>query len=221
VILCLDVNGAMRFGTRSTFKSVQAAKVAALLGWSVTESQDKLGVCLFGDVDNKIQFLRPCRSRKTLWTMFKHISSTNLQENAPYVSVENMLSHIQKVIPTGALTYIITDFNAADSTLEQSLNRLRKRNEVILITIDDPADQSLQAIGSVGFVDQLGNKFYVNTDDPAGRETYAAQWEQKREFLKHVAKKLNINIISIATHEDPHTALFNGLKKIHKRSNKR
>src|SRR5271156_6307745 len=50
VILCVDTNAAMRFGTRGTFKSVQAARAAALLGSQASSSNDRVGCLLFGDV---------------------------------------------------------------------------------------------------------------------------------------------------------------------------
>ncbi|MEW8237423.1 MAG: DUF58 domain-containing protein, partial [Candidatus Thiodiazotropha taylori] len=36
VVLCIDRGPHMSFGTRGTFKSVQAAKAAALLGWAAS-----------------------------------------------------------------------------------------------------------------------------------------------------------------------------------------
>ena len=59
VILCIDANAAMRFGTRGTFKSVQAARAAALLGWQANGSNDRVGCIVFGDVPGGMQFFAP------------------------------------------------------------------------------------------------------------------------------------------------------------------
>ncbi|OJW50253.1 MAG: hypothetical protein BGO67_02700 [Alphaproteobacteria bacterium 41-28] len=221
IIVCVDVNVAMRFGTKGTFKSIQAARVAALLGWNTIRKNDKLGACLFGDVPDGIQFFKPRRSHKILWTMFKALSNTNLEESAPHISLENMLSHIHKVVPTGTLTYIISDFSCFHSTLGQQLNDLKKRSDVILITIDDPADQHIEPVGPILFVGNSHEKFYANTDIQIERETYAMQWHQTRKTLQQIAEKLDIGIISIATDVDASTELFYGLKGIQKRSAKR
>src|SRR6202789_3352703 len=55
VILCVDANAAMRFGTRGTFKSVQAARAAALLGSQARCSNDRVGCLVFGDVAEGIR----------------------------------------------------------------------------------------------------------------------------------------------------------------------
>lgn len=221
VIVCVDVNIAMRFGTKGTFKSIQAARVAALLGWNTIRKNDKLGACLFGDVPDGIQFFKPRRSHKILWTMFKKLSNTNIEESAPNISLESMLSHIHKAVPTGALVYIISDFSCFHSILGQQLNDLRKRSDVILITIDDPADQHIEPVGPIVFVGDSHEKFYVNTDSQIGREIYSIQWQQTRKNLQEIAEKLNIGILSIATDANASTKLFYGLKEIQKRSGKR
>src|SRR5271170_5744589 len=74
VILCVDANAAMRFGTRGTFKSVQAARAAALLGGQACSSNDRVGCLVFGDVADGMQFFTPMRSRRALWQALKLLS---------------------------------------------------------------------------------------------------------------------------------------------------
>ena len=65
---------AMRFGTRNTFKSVQAARAAAFLGWQGIAHQDRVSACLFGDVPDGIQYFAPKRTRKSFCAMLKMLS---------------------------------------------------------------------------------------------------------------------------------------------------
>src|SRR5471032_501120 len=43
ILLIIDTNPSMRFGTRARFKSVQAARTAALLAWASVQSGDRVG----------------------------------------------------------------------------------------------------------------------------------------------------------------------------------
>ncbi|NKB46587.1 MAG: DUF58 domain-containing protein, partial [Legionellales bacterium] len=52
VLLLVDFRPAMFFGTRVTFKSVIAAKVAALLGWAAIANGDRLGGVVFSGKDH-------------------------------------------------------------------------------------------------------------------------------------------------------------------------
>ncbi|MBY0292083.1 MAG: DUF58 domain-containing protein [Alphaproteobacteria bacterium] len=214
VIVCVDVNSTMRFGTRGTFKSIQAARIAALLGWWALTNHHKIGSCLFGDVPGGIQFLAPKRSRKSLWTLFKQLSGTHLSENASPILLEDMLDHVNKSAPTGTLIFIISDFNTQNSALEQKLAHLQKRCEVALVTTDDPADQSIPPVGIISFAGDHQEKLSVNTDSRSGREAYTAQWLKTRQSLQQISIKLKIGLIQITTDATAHIDLFQGLKRI-------
>ncbi|BCG63491.1 MAG: hypothetical protein methR_P1210 [Methyloprofundus sp.] len=213
VLLCVDMNSSMRFGTRSTFKSVQAARIAALLGWQANSNNDRLGGCLFGDAAEGMQFIACQRSRSSLWAMLKKLSDTSINEQAEYIPLDDVLLHVNKAAPTGALIYIVSDFSHIGENLEQQLNRLRQRCDVVLITVDDVADQYIPPIGTVLFSGKEA-KTYVNTDSQSGRKAYAEQWLQTRNKLQKIATKLGIGVISISTDGDAYKDLFFGLKRI-------
>jgi uncharacterized protein (DUF58 family) len=71
VLVCIDRNDSMRFGTRVTFKSIQAARAAALIGWAAVRDNDRIGSSLFGNVPEGQRFFGPRRSRRSLWRMLK------------------------------------------------------------------------------------------------------------------------------------------------------
>jgi uncharacterized protein (DUF58 family) len=217
VIVCVDVNATMRFGTRGTFKSVQAARVAALLGWWAITSHHKIGSCLFGDVPGGIQFLAPKRSRRSLWTLFKQLSDPHLSEAAPPILLEDMLDYVNKSALTGALIFIISDFNTQNNVFEQKLAQLQKRCEVVLVMTDDPADQSIPPVGIILFAGNHQDKLSVNTDSKSGRDAYAAQWLKTRQSLQQISVKHKIGMIQITTDALAHIDLFQGLKRLRQR----
>ena len=213
VILCVDMNNAMRFGTRNTFKSVQAARMAALLGWQANSNNDRFGACLFGDIKDGMQFIACQRSRISIWAVLKHLCDTTINAQAQYIPLDDVLAHVNKVSPTGALIYIVSDFADIGENLEQQLSRLRRRCDVVLITVDDAADQTIPAIGTVLFSGKEG-KVYVNTDSRSGRESYTEQWLQTRNRLQKIATKLGIGIISSRADGDVYKDLVYGLERI-------
>ncbi|MBX9621123.1 MAG: DUF58 domain-containing protein [Alphaproteobacteria bacterium] len=221
VILCVDVNSTMRFGTKGTFKSIQAARVAALLGWQAIIKHDRLGVCLFGDVPAGVYFFSPQRSSKPLLKMFKQLSQTNINNNALNIPLEEALTHMNKAVPTGALIYIIGNFNLLNPALEKQLSALGKRCDIILIPIDDPMDKNIPAVGPLIFSANNSDKFLVDTESQEGRERYTKQWLEERESLHKIASKLKIGMIPIGTEVDAGNALFLGLKRIQRRRPKK
>lgn len=160
-----------------------------------------------------MQFIDFQRSRASLWAALKQLSDTTINAQAEYIALDSVLNHINKAAPTGALIYIVSDFAKVGDHLEQQLSRLRRRCDVVLITVDDAADQTIPPIGTVLFSGEEG-KVYVNTNSQSGRESYAEQWLQIREKLQQITTKLGIGIISISTESDVHKDLVFGLKRI-------
>lgn len=202
IVICVDMNAAMRFGTRNTFKSVQAARIAALLGWCGIAQHDRVSACLFGDVRNGMMTFPPARTRKSFYALLKTLAEPPTEQHQ--VSLENTLQQVSRSAHSGALIYIISDFMNIDDSLQNqaSLIRLRKKCDVVFISINDPADKSITPVGTVGFCANEKEKFFLNTDSISGRNAYAAQWKSNREHLHEAATRFKIPLIELTTESD-------------------
>ena len=216
MIICVDMNASMRFGTRNTFKSVQAAYIAALLGWRSLAQHDCIGACLFGDVPEGLQLFAPKRTRKSFCTMLKMLAEPFPDRHA--ITLDAALQHVSKAAHTGALLYIISDFMDLEMTLQQEavLNRLNKRCDVVFVAVNDEADKTMYPLGTVGFCAD-GQKVFVNTESIAGRDSYEALWKQNRQRLYGMTSKFKIPLLELTTESDVRRDLILGLKTIAKR----
>lgn len=216
-IICVDMNSAMRFGTRKTFKSIQAARCASLLGWRALAHQDRLSACFFGDVPGGLHYFASKRTRQALCKMLKMLAEPPKEKHR--VSLEDALQHICRVAHPGSLVYLISDFMelSDDVSKESSLSRLNKNCDLVLISINDAADQALVPAGIIGFCGQNSEKITINTDSIKGRETYAAQWKENRKTLNQLTARFKIPLIALSTESDIHRDLLLGLKNITKR----
>ena len=214
VILCVDANAAMRFGTRGTFKSVQAARAAALLGWQAGAVNDRVGFMIFGDVPEGLQFFPPTRSRQALWRAMKLLSRTEQGTHKTPVPLEDPLKHLERMAPTGSLLFVISDFQQVTERLERRLGMLHRTCDTVLIAINDPADREIPAMETVVFGDDAGGKFVFDTDSSAGREAYAQQWRENRERFEDVAVRWSVGVIDLYTDKDVATNLLLGLRRL-------
>jgi len=219
VLLCVDVAPTMQFGTRGTFKSIQAARCTALLGWAANANQDRVGALLFGHPDKKIEYFTPSRVRRSLWRVLRALTAEADGEAAGSVSgsedgdaLLEALERANRSAPTGALIFVIADFNRDVAVLEAALGRLRQRHELVLIPIDDPADRDLPAIGRVVFSAPDGSRVELDTDDEAGRRRFREGWDQQRHKLRAMVRSLGIDMIPVSTANDVHQSLVDGLR---------
>lgn len=217
IVLCVDMNAAMRFGTRCTFKSVQAARVAALLGWQSIARSDRVSACLFGDVPGGIELFKSKNNQTPFSRVLKRLSEPSIE--SADISMENAFRYLAQTTQAGSFVYFISDFMSIGPIheVEEALERLRKRNSVIFISINDPADQSLFPVGILGFQGVNREKMWVDTDNLAGRKAYTSQWELNRKSLRDLVDRYQIPLIELTTESEVKKDLFFFLKAIERR----
>ncbi len=211
VVLCVDKGPHMHFGTRKVFKSVQAARVTALLGWAANSQHDRVGGMLFGGERN--EYFRPSKDRRAIWRMLRSLANPDAASGNHEGLLADALRQAQRGAGTGGLVFIIADFNHDLPDLEHHLLQLRDIHSVVLIPIDDPADQRLPDMGQVLFRDPQGGLIEVDTGNARAREAYARDWRHRRAELQRLASRLRIALIPIRTDDDAHLTLMRGLEK--------
>jgi uncharacterized protein (DUF58 family) len=212
VMLCVDQGVHMSFGTRGTFKSVQAARAAALLGWSASLHRDRVGGLVFGHPARGLRHYRATRGRRALWRTLRALTQGPEEGRDAEGALLSALLQMTRGIPTGSLIFVIAGLDRDVTDLRVALGGLRQRHQVALLPVDDPADWSIPAMGQVLFRGPDGRLLELDTDDERGRERYQSAWEGRRRVLKEVASRLGIALIPLRTDRDVHEALLEGLR---------
>jgi len=213
ILICTDVNHMMRFGTRGTFKSIQAARITALLGWAASREHNRIGGSFFGNVENGMLFIDPARSRRSLWRMLKQLCDRNDHFAEP-VLLEDHLRYLSKAVPPGALVFIISDFMVLTDSLKKRLSDLHRRSDVVLVSVNDPADQYLQPVGPLIFSDDGNKKLVVDTADKLGSKAYQQLWGRNRATLQNIVNTIGLGYIALSTDRDITSDLASGVKQL-------
>jgi uncharacterized protein (DUF58 family) len=212
VVLCVDQSPHMGFGTRGTFKSVQAARTAALLGWAANGLHDRVGGLLFGDAETGPRHFRPTKDRRALWRLLQALSEPARQGEQAEDPMLGALQRVERGTITGSLIFLIADLNREIQSLESTLGRLCQRHTLVIIPVDDIADRELPKMGRALFTDPSGELIEIDTNDQAGREEYSRHWQENRQSLLSVANGLGIPVIPVDTDSDVHQALVRGMR---------
>jgi len=223
ILLIVDSNSSMRFGTRGTFKSIQAAKCASLLGWCAHQNHNLLGSCIFGDIEKNIYFLKPKLSRFPLYEMINTLCKEPILQKNP-VTLPETLRFLRSTRSSFDLTFIISDFMSFDDNLVSELRHLRTKSSVIFIPINDPIESNLENIGNLAcFSPGSSEGLFIDTSNDSGREIYFQQWQERSKKLKQMAIDLSIGLIELKTDQDIYLDLFHGLQNsyIHSASDRR
>lgn len=212
VVLCVDRGPQMRFGTRGTFKAVQAARAAALIGWAASRLNDRVGGLVFGD-SARLQYFRPSRGRRALWQLLRTLSEPASETDPLTDSLGEALRRADSGLPTGSLVFVIADLNRDAIGLEQALGNLCQRNTVALVPIDDPADWEIPAMGVTTFSGSDGSLIEIDTDDEQARQRYLSAWQARRKRLQAMAHRLRIILLPVRTDTEIHLTLIRSLEQ--------
>ncbi|WP_419419668.1 DUF58 domain-containing protein [Legionella sp. D16C41] len=145
VILLVDFNPSMYFGTRYAFKSVIAARLAALIAWAAINQEDRLGALLFSPKEHS-EFMPKAREMGVLPILaalthytkqFRHLQNENQA-----VPLNKILSKLHHIIRPGSLIILISDFYELNNECESHLRRLKISNDLLAYHICDPLELS-------------------------------------------------------------------------------
>lgn len=142
IILFTDFNPSMYFGTRLAFKSVLAAKLAALIAWTAVKQGDRLGG-LIADANTHHEFMPKGREAAVLPFLSRLSAYTKTQpklEATPKPLSETLL-RLFRVLRPGSTVVLISDFYALDEQAFEHLSRLRQHNNVLFYHIVDPIER--------------------------------------------------------------------------------
>jgi uncharacterized protein (DUF58 family) len=211
VVLCVDHGPHMFFGTRGTFKSVQAARAAALLGWAANSVNDRVGGMLFGDADTGLVHFQPTKDRSALWRLLRETANPARRARQGTNWIEEVLKRTDRGSGTGSLIFVIADFNRDLTGMDKALGQVCQKHSVVLIPVDDPADYEIPALGRALFRNAEGRIVEIDTDDAAGQRVYRERWESRRAALTKLATRLGVAVIPVQTSHDVHLSLMSGL----------
>ena len=211
VVLCVDHGPHMFFGTRGTFKSVQAARAAALLGWAANSVNDRVGGMLFGDADTGLVHFQPTKDKRAVWRLLKEMANPVRRAQHGIDCIDLVLKRAGRGSGTGSLIFVIGDFNRDLQGLDKTLGQVCQKHSVVLIPVDDPADREIPSVGRALFRDAEGRMVEIDTDDAEGQRAFRERWEARRANLIMLASRLGVAVIPVQTSDDVHHSLMSGL----------
>ena len=211
VVLCVDHGPHMFFGTRGTFKSVQAARAAALIGWAANSVNDRVGGMLYGDADTGLVHFQPTKDRRAIWRLLKEMANPARRAQHGVECIDRVLKQADRGSGTGSLIVVIGDFNRDLNGLDKTLGQVCQKHSVVIIPVDDPADREIPSLGRVLFRDAEGHMVEIDTDDADGQRAFRERWELRRATLNKLANRLGVAVIPVQTSRDVHLSLMSGL----------
>jgi len=201
VLLWVDYRQPMFFGTQQHFKSVLAAKVAALLAWSTAHHGDRLGGLIFSETSH-IE-LRPSRGKSASLHFIKQLAQHSAWDKVAQPaenikSAADSLSRLQRVSKPGSLIFLISDFRNLDDLSWSQITKLSRNSDVVLISIHDPLEQQLPPAGNYK-ISNGEKELNLNTWNTKKRQQYQQRFVDQQTQLQNFSRKMGMHYLDIST----------------------
>jgi len=202
VLILVDQSASMYFGSQVTFKSVLAARTAALVAWSALERGDRVGGIVFSEQGHRE--VRPRRNKHAVLRLLNEIHDFNhaltretTQQEGSSNYFSNALAEVRRVTKHGSVIFIISDFNNYTDESRIHLQPLAQSSDVIGIHISDPLEQHLPA-PDVYSITNGRERSRINTGNRKHREAYELGYQKQlaaiqEEFMRVKSPLLMLN----------------------------
>jgi uncharacterized protein (DUF58 family) len=141
VLLLVDFSPSMFFGTKVAFKSVIAARLAAILAWTAAQQGDRVGGLVFNPSAH--QAFTP-RTRRAGVLPFlaglSHYAQKSLSKDDHGEAFERALTQVQRLLKPGSIMVVISDFYQWQDKHERLLQRLAGHHDLLGYHICDPLE---------------------------------------------------------------------------------
>ncbi|MFK8013975.1 MAG: DUF58 domain-containing protein [Gammaproteobacteria bacterium] len=202
VLLCVDLGPTMFFATRGVFKSVMAARCAALLSWAALAHGDRIGGVVFGGADHTET--RPVRGKNGVLRLLSDLATPSRWEpdhERRDDAFDDAVSRVVHVAKPGSLVVMISDFMRLDDTSLALLKRISVHSDLLNVLVCDPLEQSLPAPGRYPITDR-GTRWLLDSRGRANRDSHHQRFEERLEQVESLSRSARARSIVVATNDD-------------------
>lgn len=202
VVTLVDLGPSMCFASRGAFKSVQAARLAALLGWAAVARGDRIGALLFNGGHRE---LPPMGGRRGALRLVQALAETGASPHTgPAIpgSLSQALGRLRRVARPGSLIYLISDFHGRDALTGSSLALLCRHNDLVLVQVVDPLEQAPPPPGRYPVTDGA-RRGLLDTHRPRERDAYSDYFVHHHEAVRRLSAEHQLPLLQLGTEDDP------------------
>lgn len=212
IMLLIDLSASGGFGSGAQPKREVMAELAAVLAFSALRNNDRVGLLLFAD--SVELFLPPGKGQKHILRVIREILFFQAQGRG--TKIAEALDFFSRIIPRKCVAFLLSDFCLSgdfDDTLAMlrpKLQIIRRRHDLIAVSVTDPREFALPDVGWITLEDaESGEQIALNTADDWMRQAYANLTADRQEHLIRTLRGIGVDVLQLST-DKPYLAPLMG-----------
>ena len=203
VMLLVDVSGSRLFGTTSQTKKDLVTEIAAVLSFSASINNDKVGALFFSSQVEK--FIPPKKGRSHLLRIIRELVEFEPEDRGTDIGAA--LRFLTNALKKRCTAFLLSDMIDLDGTrhprYEDALKIAAGRHDISVINVYDPRERTLPNVGLVHIRDaETGRGRWINTSAATVRRNYETWSREAFDNTLATLQRYRIDTVSIGTGED-------------------
>jgi len=198
VMLLVDISSSSLFGTQKQLKRELITELGAVLSFSATTNNDKVGVIFFSDKVEK--YIPPKKGKSHILRIIRELIALEPNHTGD-TDIKVALEFLNNVLKKRTITFLLSDF--VSHPFDSALQLASRKHDVVGIHVYDKYDKELPSAGLVQVVDsESGKTFWLDTDNKAVKKQYEGAYEEKNKYCIQSFRKSGASLLHVRTDED-------------------
>ena len=194
VMLVVDASASGDFGTVQRTKREVAAEVCALLAFSAIRNNDRVGLLIFTDREEK--YIPPRKGRHHVLRVIREVLTTRPKGKGTNLALA--LESLSRGIRRRSVAFVVSDF--LDVGFEKALRIANQKHDLIAIALSDPREKELPAVGILELEDaESGASILIDTWDRRARSRYREEALLRVEARRRLFRQTSVDSVDLST----------------------
>jgi len=208
VVLLVDVSASGNFGTLKQTKQELITELCAVIAFSASTNNDKIGVIFFSDRVEK--FIPPKKGKSHILRIIRELLNFEPQHKGTDITVA--LKFLTNAIKKKSIAFVISDF--INGRFEDAVKIANKKHDVVALRIYDVAETTFPKIGLLKLKDnESGQVKWVDTSSRDFQHSFKLQQVKHEGYLKDTFSRAGVDYAKISTHDGYIKPLMNLFKR--------
>ena len=209
VMLLIDVSGSGLFGTTTRIKKDVMTEIAAVLSFSASINNDKVGALFFSSKVEK--FIPPKKGKSHLLRIIRELLDFKPEHNGTDIS--EALRFLTNAIKKRCTAFLLSDMIDVNGDLKPNYDDALKvavnRHDISVVNVFDPRERSIPNVGLLRVCDSESGKDYLVDTSSRSVRKYYEDWNRRAfENTDKLLKRLRVDSVNIRCDEDYVKALI-------------
>jgi uncharacterized protein (DUF58 family) len=208
VVLVVDVSQSGFFGTSHQLKQEVITELCAVVAFSASQNNDKIGVIFFSDKIEK--FIPPKKGKSHVLRIIRELLEFKPENKG--TNIELALKYLTTVIKKKSVVFLLSDF-MSPSNYRDALKIANKKHDMVALRVIDRRELELPDVGIIKLQDnESGAEKWIDTSDRKFRKQFQINRLKFEDDLKETFTRTGVDATSIYTHESYIKPLMNLFK---------